>query len=80
MDTYKLASAVREQATLVNAWSDCGETVTETQANDVSELLRTLARIIEGKDIETAFGSPGDWGYETRIGEALAAFKKEGGA
>jgi hypothetical protein len=36
-----------------------------------AELVRVLARIIEGKSIHEAFGSPGDFGYETPIGSAL---------
>lgn len=39
-----------------------------------AELVRVLARIIEGKSIHEAFGSPGDFGYETPIGSALYRF------
>lgn len=35
------------------------------------ELVRVLARIVEGKSIPQAFGAPGDFGYETPIGSAL---------
>jgi hypothetical protein len=45
----------------------------ERQAkNDDAELLCCLARILNGRDIESAFGSPGDWGYNTPIGKAIA--------
>lgn len=40
---------------------------------DVSELLRVLARICEGKSVEESFGCPGDWGYGTPIGNAIAS-------
>jgi hypothetical protein len=38
---------------------------------DASELVRVLARMVEGKSIYEAFGAPGDFGYETPIGSAL---------
>ena len=44
---------------------------------DASELLRVLARIVEGKSIDQAFGAPGDWGYGTPIGDASYALLKE---
>jgi hypothetical protein len=37
-----------------------------------SWFLLVLARIVEGKPVERAFGAPGDWGYEHPIGRALA--------
>lgn len=39
---------------------------------DHAELLRVLARVIEGKTLAKSFGAPGDWGYGTPIGDALA--------
>lgn len=39
------------------------------------ELVRCLRRLLDGRDvleIHRAFGAPGDFGYETPIGEALA--------
>jgi len=44
---------------------------------DAAELLKVLARVIEGKTIEQAMGSPGDWGYGTPIGDALLALLRE---
>jgi hypothetical protein len=41
--------------------------------SDVTELIRVLARLLEGKEIHKAFGAPGDWGYSNPIGKALAA-------
>lgn len=40
---------------------------------DAADLLRVLAHLVDGKPLDKAFGSPGDWGYETEIGAALAA-------
>lgn len=60
----KLAVAVR----------DVADQFREDAANkeDVRELLLVLARVLEGKPVERAFGAPGDWGYDTPIGDALA--------
>jgi hypothetical protein len=41
--------------------------------SDMDELLLVLARIVEGRGLSSAFGAPGDWGYGTPIGDALAA-------
>lgn len=40
---------------------------------DTAELLAALRRILLGKSVDAAFGAPGDWGYDTPIGKALAA-------
>lgn len=34
--------------------------------------LLVLANLLRGKTVYQAFGAPGDWGYHTSIGEALA--------
>lgn len=39
---------------------------------DAKDLARTLARMIGGCSLRAAFGSPGDWGYDSPIGKALA--------
>jgi len=47
---------------------------------DAQELVRVLARVVEGKPLVgsfSAFGAPGDWGYHTDIGKALAAQEQE---
>lgn len=39
------------------------------------ELVKCLRRLLEGRtvrEIHSAFGAPGDFGYETAIGDALA--------
>ena len=42
------------------------------EASDVGECLLALARILEGKSVGEAFGSPGSFGYSNPIGAALA--------
>ena len=43
--------------------------------SDVLELLKVLARIVEGVTVKKSFGSPGDWGYDHPIGKALAGLE-----
>lgn len=45
-----------------------------TKLNNASELVRVLARMVEGKSLYESFGAPGDFGYESRIGAALYAY------
>jgi len=42
-----------------------------------AELIRTLARMASGKTLYQSFGAPGDWGYHTEIGKALAGLYSE---
>lgn len=39
---------------------------------DDVELVCVLRRVVDGQHVLRAFGSPGDWGYNTPIGRALA--------
>jgi hypothetical protein len=39
---------------------------------DAKDLIRALARLVNGESLRAAFGAPGDWGYSTAIGQALA--------
>jgi hypothetical protein len=39
---------------------------------DAKDLARALARLLSGESLKSAFGAPGDWGYSTPIGSALA--------
>ena len=64
MNTQMLAKAVRASAEALTKSDDL---------RDDAELLRVLARLIEGKSLVQAFGAPGDWGYSHPIGKALAA-------
>lgn len=45
-----------------------------TELREAVELVRCLRRLLDGRsiaEIHSAFGAPGDFGYETAIGEAL---------
>lgn len=39
---------------------------------DIIDLADTLARLLDGHTVYRSFGAPGDWGYGTPIGTALA--------
>lgn len=76
MDSTKLAAAVRELKLTLDDITDCpNATVSdfENELSDVRGLLSVLANMVEGMPVKAAFGSPGDWGYETQIGKALAS-------
>ncbi|MDR2551418.1 MAG: hypothetical protein LBD10_14600 [Desulfobulbus sp.] len=70
MNYTNLAQAVRRRANTINTNADYDSVDYDTQKDD-AELLRCLARIISGRSVKEAFGSPGDWGYGTPIGDAL---------
>lgn len=72
MSTKKLAKAIRDLA----AKQAAPDPLTK-EAADAAELLNVLARILEGKSVGRSFGAPGDWGYGTPIGDALAAQEDE---
>lgn len=75
MNRPQLANAIRDRARGLIT-----RPVTVGQLADESELLRALAHIVDGVDIEAAFGCPGDWGYSHPIGKAIAAPpEKKGG-
>ena len=40
---------------------------------DAAELIRVLARLVEGKPLMKALGAPGDWGYSHPIAKAMLA-------
>lgn len=77
MNAQLLARALRAQADIVCEAllppDDIANPARESLAGNAGELIRCAARLIEGKTIERAFGAPGDWGYGTPIGDALAA-------
>jgi hypothetical protein len=68
-----LSTAIRAHE---NALQNYRDTVEEPEPRkllaDSAELILGLARTLEGMPINRAFGSPGDWGYRTAIGKALA--------
>lgn len=43
---------------------------------DAADLLRVMARLFEGMPTVKAFGAPGDWGYETELGQAVIALRQ----
>lgn len=72
MDTNQLAAALRNKASQLRGLN------TENSADDdvlrdAATLLRVLAHVVDGKALSRAFGAPGDWGYDTQIGQALAS-------
>lgn len=74
MDTGPIATALRNHAAKVRQVNV--ETSAENDLlRDAAELLRVLARLMEGAVPIKAFGPPGDWGYETEIGKAIVALR-----
>lgn len=71
MDKKKLATVIRERARVLTYQPD-GHPLTRGELADDGELLRVLARILDGKEVDAAFGSPGDWGYSHPIGKCIA--------
>jgi hypothetical protein len=67
----QLAKALRDFA------QDVSEQVAGVDQSDCAELIRVLARVIEGKSVDRAFGAPGDWGYGTPIGDGVFAMLKD---
>ena len=57
--------------------SDVDATGHAQQLREAVELVRCLRRLVPHctvEQIHKAFGAPGDFGYETAIGDALARF------
>ena len=81
MDSKQLANAVRNMSRKIyDAIENTDRDATQCQVdmsydalNDCAELLRCLSRVIEGRDVQAAFGSPGDWGYGSPIANALVS-------
>ncbi len=74
MNEKKLAMTIRELKKKIEILIDSnipGIEALHDDLIDIKDLLRCLAHIVEGIPISKAFGSPGDWGYETAIGTAL---------
>lgn len=73
----------REYTEALNRIKELAPSDIENEVYDIAFLLREsveltgcLRRLVEGRttaEIHRAFGAPGDFGYETPIGEALAA-------
>ena len=45
---------------------------------DPADLLGVLANIVDGADIRKAFGAPGDWGYDTPLGDGVLEALNDG--
>lgn len=73
MNNPELAKVVRDRAEAVAA-----EMPERASDFHTAELLRVLARLLEGKTIYRAFGAPGDWGYSNPIGATLSKLYSEG--
>lgn len=73
MDRLKLYSALRDLASALELESENSSPKELEEVRDGAELIRVLARIVKGQSVDQAFGSPGDWGYDTPIGDALAS-------
>ena len=71
MNKTRLATTIRGMAVEMIEQADSDSANYEVE-KDRAELLRVLARIVLGDPVERAFGSPGDWGYQTPIGKAIA--------
>ena len=72
MDTNLLAAAVRNKAAEVRR-ADEERDADDNILRDAATLLRVLANVLEGMPPTKAFGPPGDWGYDTQVGQAVAA-------
>jgi hypothetical protein len=77
MDNVAMSRAIRERARALRNPDEKPLTVGELA--DDGELLVVLARIVEGREVERSFGSPGDWGYSHPIGRALAGITEKAG-
>ena len=74
MDKEALAKILRDRAdTIIDSPPYDGPGVRSRL--DDAELFRVLSRVVAGRTLEQAFGAPGDWGYGTPIGKALARGK-----
>ena len=70
MNIKSLTMALRNKAAELSE-VDATTPQQDQTLRDAAELIRVLARLVEGRPIAKAFGAPGDWGYETPVGAAL---------
>jgi hypothetical protein len=71
MNHAPLIKALRQQGDDLQEKIENNESIPSMDLRDPAELVLVLARILEGKSVDKAFGAPGDWGYSTPIGKAL---------
>jgi len=72
MDAKGLAEAVRELGKTLSEVAEATREPFDAELDTAKYLLDVLAHVVEGKTVARAFGAPGDWGYGTPIGKALA--------
>ena len=75
MNSKKLAGAIRDMRGKIEGIVNDHIEVASESYDDlmvIKVLLSVLAQVVEGHTVAYAFGSPGDWGYETPIGAAIA--------
>ena len=72
MNSSHLSIALRNKAADVRN-IDATTAKEDDLLRDSAALLRVLANLVDGKPLAKVFGAPGDWGYGTPIGDALAA-------
>jgi hypothetical protein len=70
MDCETLSQVIRRSAAALRSANETP--LTDGELADDGELLLVLVRMLRGKSARQAFGAPGDWGYSTPIGSALA--------
>jgi hypothetical protein len=70
MNSVEMAKVIRARARAMRESDEYP--ITRGDLCDNAELLVVLARVVEGKELARAFGSPGDWGYSHPVGRALA--------
>lgn len=75
MDERPMATALRNKAAEVRNLNVVSEKEYQT-LRDAADLLRVMAHLMEGMPTIKAFGSPGDWGYETELGKAVVALRQ----
>ena len=81
MSMADLCGAIRAEAQKMNKREDPATGFMPEQDRDPYELVKVLARLLEKTQltvhqVHAAFGAPGDWGYDTSIGAALAEYYK----
>lgn len=74
MNTAPIATALRNTAAKVRQ-VEVQNAADHDLLRDAAELLRVLSRLMEGQVPIKAFGPPGDWGYDTELGQAVVALR-----
>lgn len=74
VDREALSQALRDHSnSLMDAADTNADETFRWTLRTTAELVAVLARVVEGNTLRKAFGAPGDWGYSSPIGAALAA-------